>query len=104
MKIILPAIIMVVAVAVPAQAKKITAAEYIALSAHNAAAVHQREVQNEAAYNANQNPLSNGGLESLPSPYDIADLFYGTNGYILPGWAGFFGSGGGGDSSLDGGS
>ena len=82
-------------------AKTIRPAEYVAMSEHNKAAVHQQEVNNRAAYDANRNPLADGGLEALASPYDIADAFYDTNGYMLPGWAGsFFGSGGGGDMSF----
>lgn len=97
-------IILVVAgvvLAIPAFGKPIGPAEYITLSEHNKTAVHQQEVNNRAAYDANRNPLANGGLEALASPYDIADAFYDTNGYPLPGWAGsFYGSGGGGDMSF----
>ncbi len=56
------------------------------------------EARSIDAYEHNVNPLARGGLEKT-GPYDIADLFVGTDGYPLPGWAaiGFGSEAGGGD-------
>jgi len=80
--------------AVPAAT--LSPAEYAALQAKYAAQLPARLGANQVHYDRNVNPLANGGLEALDSPYDQADAFFCKNNFVCPGWMGAGGAGGGG--------
>jgi hypothetical protein len=89
-------------VAISAQAKEISTAEWYALGAQNKAAVAALEASNIALANANVSPWGTpAGIAYMKEhPYDACDLVRNETGFVLPGWisscdaSGIGGSGG----------